>query len=205
MYMSRLGGAVALALATLVSPAQAVPFGPASASMSFLFTPAVTLTPPTGMAAFNGGLFLLSPTGSLSGRTTGTGNIAGTLAFSTAVGATTANVINDFFVLNDTSGGTFNFNALTATTQTFSDQPGVSTSIALYVLGTLGDANLNLDATPTSLTITLNQTGSAAYSGSATLSNPPSPIEIPVSLPDPASLALLGSGLAAVGLLRRRK
>ena len=88
------------------------------------------------------------------------------------------------------------------TTQSFTDNPGVSTSIALYVLGTIGDSNLNLTPTPTSLTITLNSTGGSAYSASATLANPPAPA--PSVMQEPASFLMLGSGLIALGVLRRR-
>lgn len=198
---------VALAImAAVVSSgrtAQAVPFGPATASIVYSFSPTVTLTPSSGTGEFDGGTVIFSTTGTLNGQVNGTGTATGTLSFSTAIGATTANAISDYLTFADTTGGTFNFDAATVTTQGFNNRPGVSTSIALYVLGTLGNTHLDLTPTATSLTITLNSTGGSAYSASATLSNPPA--AIPVLATEPVSFVVLGSGLIGLGLLRRRR
>ena len=200
-------GALAIIAALFAGelPAQAVPFGPATASIVYTFSPTVAIGFPNDTSTFNGGTFIFSTTGALSGSTTGIGNAVGTLSFSSTIGTTTPNVIANYLTFADTTGGSFTFDSGTVTTRSFNDNPGVSTSIALYVLGTLGDSHLGLDPTPTSLTITLNSTGNSAYSASATLSNPPAAGPPPLSTAEPASFLVLGSALVGLGLLRRRR
>lgn len=66
----------------------------------------------------------------------------------------------------------------------------------------MGDISLSKPATPTSITLTLNQTGTSAFSGSASLANPPTPP--PVLTSEPATLSFLGFGLLGLGVGRRR-
>ena len=76
----------------------------------------------------------------------------------------------------------------------------------LYLLGDLVGTGTNVyTATPTAVTLTLNKTGSSAWSFSATLSNPPPGSGVTTNVPEPASLTLLGGGLAALSFVRRRK
>ena len=206
--------ALAIIAIAASSAAQAAPFGPATASIAYTSSPVVTLNGATNMGAFSGNTLIFSTTGSLAGQTTGAGKAAGTINFSMTPGTTVANAISNYLIFNDTTGGNFYFDAASVVTQSFTTSAN-STSIALYVLGNSGDTGLNLSSTPTSLTITLNSTGGSAYSASATLSNPPSaspatpgtptPVPTPVPTPEPVSALLLGTGLAAMGLIRRRR
>ena len=188
--------------ALAIGSAQAAPFGPATTGISLLFSPTVTTVAPTGSVTLTGALFATSPTGTLAGPpaiTSGTG--AGTVNFSTTVGTTIADVISSLFSFSDGLGGAYTFDLASVTTSILAIIPAVSTSISLYLLGTMGDAFLGLTPTPTSVTLTLNKTGSSAFSGSATLANPPAPPPPPI--PEPATLALLGVGLLGLGLVRR--
>ena len=195
--MRRAVAAFAVAVGLGAVPAQAAPFGPATASIAFVFSPPVTVNVSGDTAVFGGNDFIFSTTGSLAGNTTGRGTSNGALNFSPTVGVTVADAIPDFLVFQDRGGGTFNFSTTTVETQSFNLESGLSTSIALYVLGTMGDNNLGMTSGPTSITFTLNSTGGSSFSASATLSSPPDPI------PEPGSLAVLIIGL--LGLVRIRK
>ena len=190
--------------ALAIGSAQAASFGPATTAISLLFSPTVTTVAPTGTASLSGNLFASGPTGTLAGPppiSLGTG--AGTVNFSTTVGTLVPDVILGLLSFSDGLGGFYTFDLASVTTSFLSIIPTVSTSISLYLLGTMGDANPShlLTPTPTSVTLTLNSTGSSAFSGSASLANPPAPPPPPI--PEPATLALLGVGLLGLGLVRR--
>jgi hypothetical protein len=102
--------------------------------------------------------------------------------------------------LADTSGGAFTFNVASVETLSYSHIAGVSTSVTLYLLGTAGDAHLGLAYSPTSETITINQTGTSAFSASASIASPPS-----MDAPEPAAWVMMLVGFGLSGAVIRRQ
>jgi len=194
------------ALATIlgICSAQAAPqpFGPATASLGSLDVPTVTGSTIT----LNSGLAdLAAGTGSLAG-TPFFGSGSGVLNYSQSVGTTitSGNNLTGLFSFNDNLSGQYVFDLTSVETTSYVNNPGVQTTIGLYLLGTMYDNNLGLTDTATSLSMTFNSTGGSAFSESGSLSNPPTTPPI-VGTPEPISLAVLGVGFFGLGAVRRRK
>jgi hypothetical protein len=190
------------ALATLVvcgmSSAQAAAFGPTTASLGSFDVPSVTAS----TIMLNGGLAdLAAGTGSLEGGPYFGGG-TGLLIYSQNPGDTIEQSIPGLFSFGDGSGGHFVYDVVSVETISYNSSLGASTSIALYLLGDMYDANLGLTSTSTSLTMTFNSTSGPPFSESGSLANPPTPVT--QTAPEPTSLAIFGMGMLGLGAARRR-
>ena len=185
--------------------ANATPVPAGTLNISILGSPTVDNN--AGTATFGTPDFFFNGHGAFTGFS-GTSTLASdTLTFSELVGGLvdySTNPINAFFTFSG-GGDIFSF-SIDQSIQTISYSfDGQNGSIALYILGdlTATDSNPYTDPTPTALTLTLNETGGSGYTASATLANPPPGSG--VSTPEPASMLLMGTGLAALGAIRRRR
>lgn len=195
------GFVAAAAIATAPAYATEIPDG--TVSIVGLFNPVVNLgANPNTFTASTGLTFEISGTGGFSGVSGLLGTMNGVLDFSSTEGATIDQSIANFFTFNDGTGHNFQFSVDSVTTTTWSNNPGVSSSFTLYLLGSTIDAFKGYDATPTSLTLSFNSTGGSAYAASATLAVPPAPIP---SVPEPATWAMTLVGFGAMGAAMRRR
>ena len=196
-----LAGAL-VAAAAVSAPASAVPIANGTVTIADLYIPTVNLTTnPATYSVTMGNTFQVLGTGGFTGVTGRIGVENGTLSFSNVVGTTLAQTVTNFFQFSDNMGNVFNFTPTSVTTRTFNVTDGVTDSISLFLLG--NTAATGFDATPTSLTLSLNSTGGSAFSSSQTLAIPPA---ITSAVPEPATWGMMIGGLGMVGgALRRRK
>lgn len=194
------GGLLAAAVFA-TAPAQATVIPDGTVSVVGLFNPTVDLTTtPKTFTAVSGGTFEISGTGGFVGASLGFGTLNGVVDFSSVVGTTISESIANFFTFADGTGHSFQFSVASAKTVSYSNNPGISSSFSLYLLGSTVDTFLGYTATPTSLTLSFNSTGGSPYSASATLAVPPAP-----SVPEPATWAMTLIGFGAMGAAMRRR
>jgi len=202
--MSRFfAGSLAAAAVFATAPAMATEIPDGTVSIVGLFNPAVNLTPnPKTFTATFGNTFQISGDGGFAGATGGLGSLNGVLNFSGTEGATINQTIANFFTFADGTGHNFQFSLDSVQTISYANDPGVSTSISLYLLGTTVDTFLGYAPTATSLTLQFGSTRNSPYSANLTLAVPPAPIP---SVPEPATWALTLIGFGAMGAALRRR
>jgi hypothetical protein len=194
---------IVTALMSSVGGAQATIVGPGSLSFALQSSPTVSLASDT--IALGGPINYFSGAGAYAGFS-GTGTTSSTtFTFSSVIAGKVSYTTDpiDSFVTFQNAGDTFSFNLDTSIkTTSWSYVAGANGTgqIALYFLGDLTDSEHLYANTPAAFTLTLNETGGSAWSASATLATPP-----PGTAPEPASIVLLGGGLAALGFIRRRR
>lgn len=198
MKIRTLVATTALAIAA-TSPAMAVPIPNGTVSTADLFVPTINITTaPATYTVTMGSTVNTIGTAGFANVTGRSGIENGTLQFSSTVGTTIAETVGSLFIFNSPTQ-TYAFSVSSVRTDTFSSSPQTS-AMALYLLGST--TSTGFDATPTSLTLNFNSTGGSPFAVSQTLAIPPSG---GTAIPEPASMALLGMGLIAVGTINRRR
>jgi hypothetical protein len=201
--MTRFAAVGFVAAATLATaPAQATKIPNGTLSSVGLFNPTVNLAAnPKTFTATTGATFETVGTGGFTSAGGQFGVLNGSLNFSNVAGTTLLDNVANFFTFSN-GADTFSFSVAKVKTISFANDPGVSSSFTLYLLGTTVDSLLGYEATDTSLTLQFSNTGTSAYSALATLAVPPARVP---GVPEPATWAMALMGFGAMGVAMRRR
>ena len=190
-----------------VGMANATPVPAGTLSATLLSQP--TVNNALGTIDFVNPAFVITGTGQFAGFNGMATVTTSTFSFSELAGGManyTGSPLTSFLTFSG-GGDTYTFSLdQSIQTQSYNFNASAGTGqIGLYLLGdlTATGATPFTDPTPTAFSLTLNETGGSGYTGSFTLANPPPGSGI--STPEPASMFLMGSGLAALGMVRRRR
>ena len=187
------------AVLCIAGPAMAAQVANGTVSFVYLGQPSVNYMVDPSTVSFSSNTLEVNGMGGFAGARNGMGALSGTLSFNAVEGATRTESLGNFFNFSDGAGGSFMFSVDSVLTKSYSVATG-SQSFSLYLLGSTVDPIANLSATPTSLTLSFNQTGTSGYSASGTLSVPPAS-----AVPEPASWAMFIGGFGLLGATMRRK
>ena len=190
---------VAAATLCVTAPAMAAQIADGTVSFVNLGQPTVDYTVDPSIVTFSSGTFEVNGTGGFLGAKNGMGSLSGALSFSAVEGTTRNETLSNFFTFSDGLGSNFQFSVDSVLTKAYAVATGTQ-SFSLYLLGSTLDQARGLTATPTSLTISFNQTGDSGFSASGTLAVPPT-----VAVPEPASWVMMVGGFGLLGATLRRK
>jgi hypothetical protein len=205
---------LAAGLVGLNAPAHATAFGPAeigystdSSNVSYDLAAGTLAIQPGVSFTYNGGND--SYFNDVSNATPGSAfNFAGLIHFSTVEGTLLPINLPGLITVTTPSTGTYSFSADKVGTAALLHNAVDGDRLTLYLEGMMGGGNDN--QTPTETDVVLNLTNADGVGGtvSGTIFNPPTGTDpfltaVDTPIPEPATIAVLGFGLAGLLVLRR--